>query len=132
MLHLRPSISCLLHHYQIEPVFVFRPAVPQQPDSSDPGDIPLFPPAYRFVATPAAIGAPGLHLDEGHDIALADDEIHVMPAQPKPVCFHRPAAGREIGEGNVLAFETEDLALIFPLGHRHKPSDYAHEFKLCA
>jgi hypothetical protein len=131
MLHLQFSSSCPLHHHQIEPVFIFRPAVPQQPDSGNPSDVPLFPPAHRFLASPAAIGAPGLHLDEGHRVPLADDEVYVMPAQPEPVCLHRPAAGREISEGNVLAFETEDLTLVFPLGNRHKPAGSAHEPKLC-
>jgi len=109
-----------------EAVLVIWPSMPEQPDGGDPGDIPLLAPADRFDGRPTAAGAPGLHLHEGHCIPLPDHEIEIVAAQLESVRLDRPAAGGKKPDGDLLAAEAEELALIFPFGGWNEAAGARH------
>ena len=122
MFHHRTALAPILDRHQIEPVFVIRSTVPQQPDAGHPGDMPLLPPAYRFESAAADVRAACLHLDERDCPALANDHINVVAAQLEAMGLDQPPARGEKRDGNALSLEAEQLTLIVPFGYGNDPA----------
>jgi hypothetical protein len=74
-----------LYDQQIKPVFIARTAVPENPALGHASDVSLFPSAYRLESAAIIQGAAGFNFDKGYQPATANNQIDVMPAQPKPV-----------------------------------------------
>ncbi len=127
MLDRRLSPEDVLYGDEIETVFVVRPAVPQQPDGGDSSDIALLAPADRFDRCSTVIRAASLHLDKGHQVALPDNQIEIVPAELETVSLHRPAAGSEKCYGELFSTETEELALVFPFGGWDEAAGARHD-----
>ena len=111
---------------QIKPVFIARTAVPENPALGHTSDVSLFPGTYRLESAAIIQGAAGFDFDKGYQPATANNQVDVMPAQTKSVRLDRPATGGEECDGQTLAFQTEHLALIFPLDDRNEPAGCAH------
>ena len=54
------------------------------------------------------------------------DQIEVVAAQLEAVRLHRPAAGGEERNGDLLAAEAEELALVFPFGGWNEAAGARH------
>jgi hypothetical protein len=115
-----------LHDQQIKPVFIARTAVPENPALRHSSDVSLFSSAYRLESASIIQGTAGFDFDKGYQPTTANNQVDVMPAQPKPMRLDRPATGSEECDGQTLAFQTEHLALIFPLDGRNEPTSCAH------
>jgi hypothetical protein len=74
-----------LYDQQVKPVFITRTAVPENPALGHASDVSLFPSAYRLESAAIIQGAAGFNFDKGYQSATANNQINVMPAQPKPV-----------------------------------------------
>ena len=122
MLDGRRATEARVYRHEIESVLIVRSAVPQHPHTRNPGDIPLLPPAHRLEPTAAEIRPSGFYFYKGDQVSLPNDEIDVMPAQLEPVSLDRPATRCKVGHGRSLAFETQYLPLILPLGDRREAS----------
>src|SRR5574337_1100605 len=95
MLDCPPPTPAELDRDHVEPVHIARTAVSLGPSRRHPGDpLPLAPPDGLDPGPEAPRGT-GLHLDEGHETAPPDDQVHVVSAQPEPVGFDLPPRRRE-------------------------------------
>ncbi len=69
----------------------------------------------RLQGRATGVGLPGLDLHEGHQVALAGDEIEVVAPQPKAVRLHVPAARGEIRDGGALAGRAAAVSAVGPV-----------------
>jgi hypothetical protein len=108
------ALGVFCHGKQVEPVFVTRAAISKHPHRRHAGEISLLTAMYRLNRRPTDTRAAGLDLDEGDDIPLSDDEVDVMATELEAVGLDRPPARGEKGDGDPLASESQQLALVFP------------------
>jgi hypothetical protein len=79
MLDRRGSPVRSTDRYQIKPILIVRPPVPEHPDRSHASDVALLAPADRLEGGSADCRVTGLHLDKGDRAALSDYQVDIVP-----------------------------------------------------
>src|SRR2546428_13811116 len=69
----------------------------------------------RLERAPERVPASRLHLDEGDETSLPDDQVDFRVADPKPVRHDVPPAGAKVLDRLLLARETPLVPLVGPL-----------------
>src|SRR2546428_9141131 len=99
----------------IEAIDVRRPAVAIHPDPRRLHELPPLGAGDRLQRAPERVPASRLHLDEGDETSLPDDQVDFRVADPKPVRHDVPPAGEKVLDRLLLARETPLVPLVGPL-----------------
>jgi hypothetical protein len=126
MLYHRLSAGGNLNGYQVKPVLIAGPALPQDPHGCNACNLLLFAPADRFQCASAYVGAAGLHLHEGNRAPFPYDEIEIVTAELEPMRFDRPAARGEESDSDPFPAQAKQLALVLPFGGRDEAAGARH------
>src|SRR5688500_11076534 len=100
----------------VESVRIPHAPMPKPPQHGHLAQLVALEHADRFDRPSTDVRAPGLDLDERHEVPSADDEIEIVPPQAEAVRLHVPAAGGEVRDGRTLSRESSALALVGPPG----------------
>src|SRR5881409_223025 len=115
----------------IEPVDVRRLPETVHPDPRGLHELAPLRPRHRFERAPERLAPPSLHFHEGHQVALARDQVDLRMPYSKPMRDDRASPRQEVADRLLLPGDPAPVALVGPLrrvgsdtaSHRRKPTD---------
>src|SRR3989442_750273 len=72
-------------------------------------------PRHRLERAPERLPPAGLHFDEGHQVALARDQVDFRVPHPKPMRHDTATAGQEVLDGLLLPGHAPPVAFVGPI-----------------
>lgn len=114
MPQLLPRGSIAGQHDHIEAVLVADPTVLEDPPPGDALNGAALSVDDRFFASTAAIAAPRLDLDEGHQRTAPSNEVEIVATEPKAVSLNAPTGGDQKVTGGHFGLPAIAVATVSP------------------